>query len=329
MTRVLSPRELSALLSSPLLVEQTSVVRPDGDACLVVDLQPADLSCLEGLEQGGCPVIGFRPSRAGEIPGVVDVLATTEAELGLLQAAASRNPRAATVLMQVLRHNEAASVADGLLAESLAYSTLQHGREFRRWLQGRPPSAGGNGSDAEDPVLMVRENDRLTLTLNRPGKHNAYSAAMRDALVAALHVPLADANVCRVTVRGAGASFCAGGDLDEFGEARDSAEAHLSRTVRSAGALLHRLAPRTVCELHGACIGAGIELPAFSGRVVAREGSFFQLPEVSMGLIPGAGGTVSILKRIGRHRAAFMALSGLRIDAAIAAAWGLVDEVVG
>jgi len=328
MTRFLSPRALSALLSSPLLAEQTSVVRPDGDTCLIVDLQSGDLSCLEGLEPAGCPVIGFSPSRAGEIPGVVDVLATTEAELELLQAAASRSPRAATVLMQVLRHNETASVADGLLAESLAYSALQHGAEFQRWLQGRSSPSGGTGSDAEDPVLIVRDDNGLTLTLNRPEKHNAYSAAMRDALVGALHVPLTDPTLSRVTLRGAGASFCAGGDLDEFGEARDGAEAHLARTVRSAGALLHRLASRTICELHGACIGAGVELPAFAGRIVAREDSFFQLPEVAMGLIPGAGGTVSVVKRVGRHRAAYMALSGQRFDSAVAASWGLVDEVV-
>ncbi len=327
MSRVLSPRELSDLLSSPLLAEQTSVVRQGADACLIVDLSAGDLSPLDGLTSAGCPVIGFRPSGTAEIPGVVDVLAATEEELELLRAAVSRNPRAATVLMQVLRHNEAASVADGLLAESLAYSTLQHGQEFQRWLQERPTSARG-ADRAADPVLLVREQDRLTLTLNRPEKHNAYSADMRDALVAGLHVALADATVRCVTLRGAGASFCAGGDLDEFGAARDGAEAHLSRTTRSAAALLHRLAPRTVCELHGACIGAGIELPAFAGRVAAREDSLFALPEVSMGLIPGAGGTVSILRRIGRHRAAFMALSGMQIDAVTASAWGLIDEVV-
>jgi enoyl-CoA hydratase/carnithine racemase len=277
-------------------------------------------------------VIGFGQLPAAGIPRVVDVLAASSDELQTLQTAAAANPHAATVLMQVLRHNETASVADGLLAESLAYSTLQHGREFQRWLQARPaaslPELSSQPS-AADLVLLQREDHRLTLTLNRPEKHNAYSAAMRDALVEALQLPLVDATLRQVVVRGAGASFCAGGDLDEFGQARDAVEAHLSRTARSAGALLHRLASRTICELHGACIGAGVELPAFAGRIVAREDGFFQLPEVSMGLIPGAGGTVSILQRIGRHRAAFMALSGLRIDVATAASWGLIDQTVG
>jgi enoyl-CoA hydratase/carnithine racemase len=80
-------------------------------------------------------------------------------------------------------------------------------------------------------------------------------------------------------------------------------------------------------EVHGACVGAGIELPAFARRVVARSDAFFQLPEVAMGLVPGAGGTVSIPRRVGRQRAAYLCLSAVRLDAETALAWGLVDEI--
>ncbi len=80
-------------------------------------------------------------------------------------------------------------------------------------------------------------------------------------------------------------------------------------------------------EVHGACIGAGIELPAFARRVVAREDTWFQLPELAMGLVPGAGGTVSIPRRIGRQRTAWLALTSQRIDAETAWRWGLVDEL--
>jgi len=80
--------------------------------------------------------------------------------------------------------------------------------------------------------------------------------------------------------------------------------------------------------VHGACVGAGVELPAFAARVLARANVLFQLPEVSMGLVPGAGGTASIARRIGRQRTAWMALSGARIDAETAIDWGLVDEIV-
>jgi enoyl-CoA hydratase/carnithine racemase len=74
-------------------------------------------------------------------------------------------------------------------------------------------------------------------------------------------------------------------------------------------------------------MGSGIELPAFAGRLIARPGARFGLPEIGMGLIPGAGGTVSIPARIGRHRAALLALSGDVIDTDTALQWGLIDEI--
>ena len=73
--------------------------------------------------------------------------------------------------------------------------------------------------------------------------------------------------------------------------------------------------------------GAGIELPAFARRIVCTPDSFFQLPEVAMGLVPGAGGTVSLPRRIGRQRTAAMALSRRRVDAHDALHWGLVDAI--
>jgi enoyl-CoA hydratase/carnithine racemase len=80
-------------------------------------------------------------------------------------------------------------------------------------------------------------------------------------------------------------------------------------------------------RVHGDCIGAGLELPAFAGRVVAAPASRFRLPETAMGLVPGAGGTVSLPRRIGRARTAWLALSGEAINAGTALRWGLVDVV--
>jgi enoyl-CoA hydratase/carnithine racemase len=80
-------------------------------------------------------------------------------------------------------------------------------------------------------------------------------------------------------------------------------------------------------HVHGACAGAGVELPAFAAKVSARADAWFMLPELSMGLVPGAGGTASLPRRIGRRRTAWLALSGERIDARTALEWGLVDEI--
>jgi len=84
---------------------------------------------------------------------------------------------------------------------------------------------------------------------------------------------------------------------------------------------------RTSAFVHGNCIGAGVELAAFADRVVAAPGTRFRLPEVGMGLIPGAGGTVSVPRRIGRWRAAWWMLTGAELDLDTALAWGLVDEI--
>jgi enoyl-CoA hydratase/carnithine racemase len=75
-------------------------------------------------------------------------------------------------------------------------------------------------------------------------------------------------------------------------------------------------------------MGSGIELPAFAARVIAHEEAQIALPELTLGLVPGAGGTVSLPRRIGRHRTALLALSRQAIDTSTAASWRLVDEIV-
>ncbi|WP_236792037.1 enoyl-CoA hydratase/isomerase family protein [Amycolatopsis sp. GM8] len=256
-----------------------------------------------------------------EFVGVEDPAAEAED----LRAAAEANPRAAQVLAQVLRAG-VPEVDAALDLESFAYSTLLGGPEFQKWLDKRgprplpPPSA--------EPVLLDRDDALLTITLNRPERRNAYGREVRDALVEGLRLAELDPSVERIVLTGAGPSFCSGGDLDEFGTTPDLVTAHFVRTRHGAGRLLHRLAARTEVRVHGACVGAGIELPAFAGRVVAAAGTTFRLPEVAMGLIPGAGGTVSIPRRVGRWRACYLALSGVPLDTATALEWGLVDEIV-
>ena len=78
----------------------------------------------------------------------------------------------------------------------------------------------------------------------------------------------------------------------------------------------------------GACVGAGVEMAGFARRITATKAAWFQLPELAMGLLPGAGGCVSLVRRIGRQRTAWMILSGKRISARQALDWGLVDSLV-
>lgn len=250
---------------------------------------------------------------------------TTVAEPEDLDAIASTitaAPLAAMTLVGLLELTAEASIADGLVAESLAYSMLLGGSEFRAWRDRTPRRPI---PEDDEPVLLDRDGDLLTITLNRPARHNAFGRAVRDGLLAGLAVAELDPDVS-VRLTGSGRSFCSGGDLDEFGTATDLAAAHLVRIRQSAAWSVHRLRDRVRVVLHGACIGAGIEVPSFAGRVEARDDAFFQLPELGMGLVPGAGGTVGITRRVGRWRTALMALTNRPIDVGTALDWGLVDE---
>lgn len=267
-------------------------------------------------------VIGVTASGGAE-PSFVDVVVTA-AELEPVLATISRTPLAASALALLLRGAPDRTVADGLIAESTTYSMLQSGPEFAAWRAGHPARVGAG---AGPTVLVSRDGGRLRVTLNRPAVLNALNTAMRDELVSALSIARADPSVSTVELEGAGRAFCAGGDLAEFGARADPASAHLIRLTHSPARLLSQLAERTRARLHGACFGSGIELPAFAGRVVAAPDTRIALPELGLGLVPGAGGTVSLPRRIGRHRTAWLALTGATIDAGTALAWGLVDEI--
>ncbi|MCU1692871.1 MAG: enoyl-CoA hydratase/isomerase family protein [Frankiales bacterium] len=261
---------------------------------------------------------------APEGPSSVVPRPDVEAAVALLEAAVREGPRASLVLAALLRTTPLLPVPEALAAEAAGYSTLLAGPEHAQWLARRGPA---RPAPEEGPRVSVhREGDLLRVRLTRPRRRNALDAAMRVALLDALEVARADPGV-RVQLTGEGPVFCSGGDLDEFGRLRDPATAWVVRTAGSPGALLHLLRERVEVHVQGACAGAGTELPAFATRVTAAPGTTFRLPELDMGLLPGAGGTVSLPRRIGRWRTCWLALTGLPLDATDALAWGLVDDV--
>jgi enoyl-CoA hydratase len=343
-----SARELGEFLSTPYASENLSPL--EGPGVVVLDLaatnaDDADLwrgALVEQLPGLPCVTIAVESANSAHSEGLArsdskralaqacDVRLSESEDLPAFLAGFSNTPIAALAFVQLLRSSAGRSIYAGLIAESFVYSTLQAGPEFGRWLaeRKRRPRPTRTGAIDDGPACRFeRDRDRLTLTLCRPAKHNAFSREMRDALVEGLQLAQADASIEAVVLCGEGDSFCSGGDLDEFGSAPNPAEAHVVRTMRSPARLISMLSGRIRSEVQGACLGAGIELPAFTDRIVAREEAFFQLPEIAMGLIPGAGGTVSLPARIGRQRTAWLGLSGDRIDAQRALEWGLVDEV--
>ncbi|WP_370462764.1 enoyl-CoA hydratase/isomerase family protein [Mycobacterium sp. Marseille-P9652] len=257
---------------------------------------------------------------------VVDSVAETLAEV---TERCARWPHASAVCDDVLRAVDPAGPAlAGVVTESLAYSTLQAGPEFARWLAERGPA---RMPEIAEPVRARRDGDTLRVEFDRPQRHNAFSTDARAALLEALTVALLDPSVTGIVLRGNGPSFCSGGDLAEFGTLADPASAHLARTRHSPAlaldALTARLGRSCRAEVHGRVLGSGLEMAAFCGWVEAQNDSVFGLPELALGLIPGAGGTVSVSRRIGRWRTAYLVLSGRTIGADVALSWGLADAV--
>ncbi len=257
-------------------------------------------------------------------PGIVGVqVADVDTAADELLEAGSRQPDACRLLVQTLRVNGVLEGSQGLWTESMAFSTLLGGDGFRAWRRSRPARRRAPSVDA---VRVERRDQVVRVVLDRPRYRNALDAPARAALSAALDVAIADPQLS-VELSGTGPDFCAGGDLDEFGSATDLAAAHRLRLEHGPAPRMHTVADRTSVFVHGSCIGAGIELAAFAHRVTAAQRTRFRLPEIGMGLIPGAGGTVSIPRRIGRWRSAWWMLTGSELDLDTAMAWGLVDEV--
>lgn len=326
-------------MSRPDHLDADRLSAPGGEPVLIVDAR----TWRRPTTPVQAVVIGV--DREGALPALVandfDLLLTTaahaprpwvslaphdvDAQVARLANAAKANPLAATIGAQVLRLTASLSLADALIAESLAYSTLLGGSEFARWRSNNRPADAGPSPD--DPVAVEREGDDVTLTLNDPASRNAMTAAMRDALYEALANALDDPTRPRVTLRGAGRCFSTGGALAEFGTAKDLAEAHAVRLLHSCARALDALGDRATVRLHGACVGSGIEVAAAAHRRIAAPDAWFQLPELAMGLIPGAGGTATIARAIGRHRTCWLLLSGKRIGAALACEWGLVHAI--
>lgn len=277
------------------------------------------------LQHQPMPVIALG---AGAATYNADVVAHDAEDAELLQEKIERNPVAALVLVQVLRAVEHMHVQAGLTIESLAYSTLQAGQEYQAWLagkEGEPRLIVGQGGE---PILIERNGSAVTAVLNRPENRNSITVEMRDALVELFHLILLDETITTLHISANGGCFSTGGELREFGLSTDPASAHWIRTHHSPARLLAQCAQKVSCHLHSASLGSGIELPAFAHHISADPKSFFQLPELGFGLIPGAGGCVSISRRIGRQRTAWMALSGKKINARQALAWGLIDEIL-
>jgi len=262
----------------------------------------------------------------GSPVGNADVVVASEDEVASVIKGIDRAPRAAMALAKLLRKVDSLEDDEVLTRESLAYAELQGGIEHQRWLANRPKKPAlleGVGESIE----IDRQENILYARLNRPDFRNAISVEIRDGLMLLFEIFEHDSSLQTMEIRAAGACFSVGGALQEFGLCQDYEQAHFIRTVHNPARKFAQFSEKITCHVHGACLGSGIELPAFAGSLVASKNAFFQLPELDLGLIPGAGGCLSISRRIGRQRTAWMVFTGKRVRAQQALSWGLIDAI--
>jgi len=179
-------------------------------------------------------------------------------------------------------------------------------------------------------VLKSLEDGILTLTINRPEALNALNRSVIDALSAAIEAAQDNAEVRVIVLTGAGdKAFVAGADIKEFADFDQAQGEELAR--RGQRDLFDRVEQSrkpVVAAVNGFALGGGLELAMAAHVRLASSNARMGLPEVSLGVIPGYGGTQRLAQIVGKGKALEMVLTGGMIDAASALECGLVNQVI-
>ena len=175
----------------------------------------------------------------------------------------------------------------------------------------------------ESMVEVEREGPVARIFLNRPEKANALSSEMLLALRNAI---LGIAEVKVVVLAGRGNAFCGGADVGELKSLNASNAGGFVEKIHQVCRAIRELPAPVVARLHGAVIGAGLEIAAACDLRVAAEGTKFAMPEVRLG-IPSVVEAALLPRLMGSGRAAWLVLTGEAIDARRALEWGLIEEI--
>ncbi len=183
-----------------------------------------------------------------------------------------------------------------------------------------------------DAVLSEKRDGYVRLTLDRPHRLNAFNEAQHLSLRAALEECAADPGCRAVILTGAGRGFCAGQDLSDRdptlgGERPDlglTLETYYNPLVRQ----LRALPKPVICAVNGVAAGAGANIALACDIVIAARSATFVQAFAKIGLVPDAGGTWWLTRRLGEARAKALALTGDPLPAQVAADWGLIWKCV-
>ncbi len=183
---------------------------------------------------------------------------------------------------------------------------------------------------ALEGITVHRHDEFVTeVVLDRPDALNALNTAMARSIAVACARIGADRTVRAVVLSAAGTkAFCAGADLKERNAMTDAALLRQREVFRAAFGAVLRLPQPTVAAVHGYALGGGCEFAMSCDIIVADETAVFGLPEVTVGLVPGGGGTQLALRRLGAGLAADLVLTGRRVPVDEAERIGLVARRV-
>lgn len=262
---------------------------------------------------------GGRHARAALTVRHEDPLAAVET----IRANGAANATAALAFDTLLRINATATVREGLIAESFAYSMVLAGADYRRWRADLPPQAPQTTSTP--PAEVRRDGNVVTIRIPAQDGGCGLDPEAKATLARELHALGPD--VAELRIRTEGPHFWDTDRPEGVLTAEGIASSHLRRMTGSLGVAAYPLRHRITARVPGNCIGTGLELAALANHVTATRDAVFQLPQLGMGLVTGDGGTVTLTRRLGRWRTAYLALSGATIDAATAYRWRLVDQL--
>ena len=170
-------------------------------------------------------------------------------------------------------------------------------------------------------INIHHEADVMVITVNNP-PINAGSTEVRKGLLDAIELFQSDPKSSAAVIIGGGSTFIAGSDIKEFSQ--PLAEPHLPSVISA----IENCPKPVVCALHGAALGGGFELALGCDARIALEGALVGLPEVTLGIIPGAGGTQRLPRLIGVEKSIEFICAGTRIKADEALKLGIINKLV-
>ncbi len=182
---------------------------------------------------------------------------------------------------------------------------------------------------SEPAVLEARDGAILRLAVNRPKQLNAMNAEVLAGLEQPLRAAAKDRAIRAIVIEGAGdKAFIAGADIREMASFGPREAEAVAQRTRATYAAIEACPQPVVAAIDGLCLGGGLELAIACDLRIASDRSRFGLPEVTLGVLPGGGGTARLARLVGAAVAKRLALTGEIVDAAAALRMNLIDTLV-